>query len=260
MVGVRPRVELLGIGFDRLTAPEVVELVASGAESGRGGWVMPTNLDVLRRVYTEPEIRPLFDQADVVLADGMPLVWACRLRGAPLPERVAGSDLLEPLAGEAARRGLRIYLLGGNPGAAEGAAARLRERHPGLDVHTSSPPMGFDKDPEAFDAAVAEVVAARPAMVFAAFGFPKQERVIERLRPELPDAWCMGVGITLSFLSGELARAPAPLRRLGLEWAHRLVQEPERLARRYLVDDLSFLPTLLFEALRARRRARCAGS
>jgi N-acetylglucosaminyldiphosphoundecaprenol N-acetyl-beta-D-mannosaminyltransferase len=192
-----------------------------------------------------------------VLADGMPVVWASRLLGRPLPERVAGSSLVSTLSAGAARSGLSVYLLGGDPGTADAAAAELRRRHPMLHVAgTDCPERGFDVVPSAVDAIAERIRAARPAIVFVALGCPKQERLITRIRGAAPEAWWLGVGISFSYLSGDVRRAPAWMRRCGLEWLFRLAQEPKRLARRYLREDIPFAVRLAGLALSGRLAAR----
>jgi N-acetylglucosaminyldiphosphoundecaprenol N-acetyl-beta-D-mannosaminyltransferase len=175
------------------------------------------------------------------VADGQPIVWASRLAGTPVPERVPGSDLVLSLPEAAARAGVRVFLLGGNPGVAADAARRLQALNPGLQhVGSYCPPFGFEDDPGALDRIKDVLRAARPTLVLVGLGFPKQERLIRTLRPEFPEAWFAGVGISLSFLTGDQSRAPTMLQRLGLEWLHRLLHEPRRLFRRYVVRGLPF--------------------
>jgi N-acetylglucosaminyldiphosphoundecaprenol N-acetyl-beta-D-mannosaminyltransferase len=158
------------------------------------------------------------------------------------------------LAKRAAERGWSIYLLGGAPGAADRAAAVLQFRHAKLKMAgTCCPAMGFEKDPAAMRELREKVAAAKPDIVYVALGFPKQERVIQELRSVLPRATFIGVGISLSFIAGEVKRAPRWVQRAGLEWVHRLVQEPRRLAKRYLVDDAPFALFRLFPRAIAQR-------
>lgn len=241
---------LLGVPVDAVTLEQAGEHIVRSARAGAGGWVITPNLDILRRTVRESEFRRLYDLATLRLADGMPLVWASRLRGTPLPERVAGSDLIFTLAEKAARDGASIYLLGGNPGAAEKCAAELRSRHPTLRVAgIDCPAPGFERDGSQLDSVIRRVCDASPDIVLVALGSPKQERLIEALRGHLPRAWFLGIGITFSFVAGEVRRAPVWMRRTGLEWVHRLVQEPRRLVKRYLVDGLPFAAKLLFVSM-----------
>ncbi|HEX7008615.1 MAG TPA: WecB/TagA/CpsF family glycosyltransferase [Phycisphaeraceae bacterium] len=261
--GPWPRVTLAGVAFDAVTEPQCVGWIMDQLAAGRGGWVITPNLDHLRRAQRDQEFRRwLLEEADLVVADGMPLVWASRLQGTPLPERVAGSSLVSTLAQAAAGAGRSLFLLGGSPGAAQAAAEVLRSRYPGLIIAgTACPPIGFENDPQQMDELRQMLKEAKPDIVYMALGSPKQERLIRLLRGEQPGAWWLGVGISLSFLCGQVRRAPRWMQRVGLEWLHRLVQEPRRLARRYLLDGIPFALYLLGGAalqrgrrLKARRR------
>jgi exopolysaccharide biosynthesis WecB/TagA/CpsF family protein len=239
-------VDLCGVNLHAIDEQECVERILRGCAAGRGGVVVTPNLDHVRRCRNDAEFALLVGKADLVVADGMPLIWASKLQGTPLPARVAGSDLISSLSGAAASAGKTIFLLGGDPGTAEAAADVLRERYPGIQiVGTCCPPMGFDADARKINEVTSAVVSARPDIVFVALGSPKQERLIDRLRDRLPGTWWLGVGISFSFLSGDVKRAPRWMRATGLEWVHRLVQEPGRLAKRYLVDGIPFAARLL---------------
>lgn len=246
-------VDLMGVEIDALSGAAVVARVREGWRAGHGGTIVPANLDQLRLLHERPELAAIHEAADLVVADGTPLLWAARLQRTPLPERVAGSDLVWSLAAAAAAEGVGLFLLGGAPGAAAGAAAELERRHPGLQIAgTHSPPFGFEEDPAQLAAIERQVLASGAGLVFVALGFPKQERLIARLAPLLPSAWFLACGISLSFIAGEVARAPRWMQRLGLEWVHRLGQEPGRLAERYLVHDLPFAARLFAASLRRR--------
>jgi len=236
----------MNFDLDAVTMDGAIEHIAHAVSRGEGGWALTPNLDILRQITQNAEARVLADQTTLRLADGMPLVWASKLKRTPLPERVAGSDLLAPLCARAAREGWAVYFLGGNPGAAEDAARILRERNPALNVvGIQCPPMGFENEPSILAAIQQSLRATIPVLVFVALGSLKQERLIEKLRPVLPQAWYFGIGISFSFISGEVGRAPPWMRATGLEWVHRMIQEPRRLAGRYLRHGLPFAVRLL---------------
>jgi N-acetylglucosaminyldiphosphoundecaprenol N-acetyl-beta-D-mannosaminyltransferase len=246
-------VEVMGVRFDALTEAELVARVTSAMRAGKGGHVITPNLDIVRQAACEPAIRGMVERADFVLADGAPLVWASRVQGYPLPARVPGSDLVWSLPGAAAATGRSLFLVGGNPGDAEKAADRLRHRHPGLEIAgTLCPAMGFERDPRQVEEIVAAVTGAAPGLVMVGLSFPKQAELIERLQEAHPTAWYVGVGISLAFVAGTLRRAPSWMQRSGLEWSHRLVQEPRRLSRRYLRDGLPFAVRLFVRAAQRR--------
>ncbi|GAA3458418.1 WecB/TagA/CpsF family glycosyltransferase [Saccharothrix longispora] len=220
-----------------------------------GGAIVTANVDIVRAATRRPELAALIAESEVVVADGMPVVWAGRLAGVPVPERVTGSSLVFTLAAAAAREGRSVYLLGGNPGVPEKAADVLTARHPGLRVAgTGSPPFGFERDDALTAETVAGVVEATPDLVMVGLGFPKQENLIRLLRAELPDAWFLGCGAGIPMAAGEFTRAPGVVQKVGAEWLHRLALEPRRLAKRYLRDDLPFAFRLLGGALRTRFR------
>ncbi|HEX5996083.1 MAG TPA: WecB/TagA/CpsF family glycosyltransferase [Jiangellales bacterium] len=249
------RIVLQGVGFDPLQEHDVVQRVLSALSSRQGGQIITPNVDILRRVVLEPESRHHVESATLVVADGKPLVWASRIAGTPLPARVPGSDLIWSLSGAMARENRSVYLLGGPPGTASRASDMLRERFPELRIAGHlSPPFGFESAGERYDEMCDEVVAAQPDLIFVGLGFPKQERVIARLRPRLAATWFMGCGAAIGFVAGVHQRAPIWMQNAGLEWVHRLVAEPQRLMRRYLVHDLPFAAGLLGGSLRERSR------
>lgn len=250
-----PCVELMGIGFAAMRESEVADHIVGKAAAGEGGWLITPNLDILRQCFRDERVADLVKAADLRVADGMPLVWSSRLQGTPLPERVAGSSVVSLIAERAASPRLRVFLLGGNPGAADGAARTLLSRYPGIRIAgTYCPPLGFERNQEELGRMERAVRLATPHIILVGLGFPKQELLIQRLRPASPAAWWLGIGITFSFLSGEVRRAPPWMQRSGLEWVHRIAQEPRRLASRYLIHGIPFAARLLTVAAMQRIR------
>jgi N-acetylglucosaminyldiphosphoundecaprenol N-acetyl-beta-D-mannosaminyltransferase len=245
----RDRVDLCGMPLARLDRTELVEHVMRESERGGGGWIITANVDYLQRFESDPTAAELLRRADFIVADGVPLLWACRLRKTPLPDRVAGSDLVWLLAEQASCRHRSLYLLGGNPGAAEAAARALRLRWPGLAIAGySSPELSNPPTPRQLESLRADLAVCSPDIVYVALGAPKQDFVIDGLRECFPAAWWIGVGISLSFMSGQLKRAPRWMQAMGLEWLFRLLQEPRRLGPRYLVRNLPFAARLLLRS------------
>ncbi|WFE30202.1 WecB/TagA/CpsF family glycosyltransferase [Solwaraspora sp. WMMD791] len=233
----------------------MVDEVVTALDAGRGGQIITPNVDILRRASREPECRKHVESSTLVVADGAPLIWASRLQGDPLPARVPGSDLIWSLSAALGARGRSVYLLGGEPGTAVRAAEVLRAAFPQLVIAGElSPPFGFDTSEEQLAAICAEVTAAAPDLVYVGLGFPKQERLIARLRPLLPGTWFMGCGAAIGFVAGVHRRAPRWMQRTGLEWVHRLLGEPHRLMRRYLLHDVPFALRLLGGSARNRLR------
>jgi N-acetylglucosaminyldiphosphoundecaprenol N-acetyl-beta-D-mannosaminyltransferase len=248
-----PTVDLAGVGVATVTRDQVVDHLFGALAEGVGGWVITFNVDYLRRFVADPAVRRLYADANLIVADGVPLLWAARLQGTPLPERVAGADLVWLLAERAALEGRSLYLLGGNEGVGEEAARRLVDRWPSLRIAgTASPRISSDPTEAELASILRSLRQAEPDLIYVAFGLPKEERVIAALRSALPRAWWIGVGAGLSFATGDVRRAPQWMQRAGVEWVHRLVQEPRRLARRYLIEDLPFTLRLLAASWRRR--------
>lgn len=253
-------ITLTRVGIHAITEQGVIDHILAGLGKGHGGWVITPNLDHLRRCQMDAEFAGHYREANLIVADGMPLIWAAKLQGTPLPERVAGSSLIWTLSAAAADEDRSIFLFGGEPGTAKAAAEVLTRRYPGLRVvGTACPRHGFENDPKQMASLRRQLLEARPDIIFVALGSPKQERLIAQLRRELPQAWWLGVGISFSFVCGKVKRAPRWMQQLGLEWIHRLIQEPRRLARRYLLEDLPFAFHLAVWAL-TNRVMRLAGA
>jgi exopolysaccharide biosynthesis WecB/TagA/CpsF family protein len=384
------RVRIGGEWFDSVTEQTVAGRVLSALAANRGGRILTPNVDILRHASHSAEVRRFIADATLIVADGMPLIWASRLAGTPLPERVTGSGLIWTLSQALATAHHSIYVLGGEPTStplppalvadpcatapssaalpsrsaaasltspvlfepsslaapsppfagthpmqpfattlvatgtaslsgitvplarsaadapvagspfalraaapalapastgcspnrreptlsraeaeahrsgvavtstfdnAHRAATALSSAFPGLRVAGShAPAFGFDRDPPAYATVLSGVIDAKPDLVYVGLGFPKQERVISDLRAALPKSWFLGCGAAINFVVGQARRAPFWMQRSGLEWAHRLAQEPARLAGRYLAHDAPYAMKLLASAAVQRRR------
>lgn len=236
-------VELLDMRIDRVTSEEAVRQIAA---SRKGGCVLTPNLQHLREFRRSPRVAAAYRRCELVVPDGIPLIWASRLKGTPLPGRVCGADLIFPLSAAAAENGRSLFLLGGAPGTAEQAGDELSRRYPGLRIcGTHCPQLGFEKSPPALAEIEARVVEAEPDLVYIGLPLEKQLIVMEMLRPVAPQAWQIGLGVSFSFIAGDVRRAPELFQRSGLEWLFRLSQEPRRLARRYLVEGIPFFFLLM---------------
>jgi len=231
--------EILALEFEQ--AAEALENRA--ASPARPTCVVVTpNVDHLTRLdRATPEFRAMYASADAIFADGMPLVWASRhFSDTPLPGRVTGSDLFVRLAQRAGQRGLPIFVLGGQPGEEAQLSAELAARFPGLRAEVFSPSMQFDPHGAEGHEALRRIESTRPAIVFACLGMPKQELWAMGHRNEIDASVVMCVGAALEFALGHKRRAPAWMQRAGFEWLWRLLSEPRRLWRRYLVQSLRF--------------------
>jgi N-acetylglucosaminyldiphosphoundecaprenol N-acetyl-beta-D-mannosaminyltransferase len=249
----RPFVEIEGIRFDALTEQQTIDLVLEASSRGCGGTVITPNVDIVRQL-TRPSNRALAHAADLVLCDGMPLLWCSRILGRPIPERVTGSSLITTLSLAVLRRGGAVVLIGGQPGSALKAArvlTRSAQRESSA-VRALSPPIGFEHVRAEMNRIHRLLAEAKPAVVFIGLGFPKQEKLAEQLRQDYPHCWFIGCGGSIAMLSGEVARAPVWVRRMGFEWLFRFLQEPTRLFRRYFVLDMPYAFGLLMRAAQTR--------
>jgi N-acetylglucosaminyldiphosphoundecaprenol N-acetyl-beta-D-mannosaminyltransferase len=244
------RVPLMGVRIDCVTERQVTAHVISSIRAGVGGWIATPNVQHLRVISEQPELLRLVNEANFRVADGMPLLWASRLQGTPLPERITGAGLTLSLAAAAAKAGSSIFLLGGDPGDAEAAATVLKRLNPDLKIAgVSCPAPGFERDPLQMAEIGNTLRSAKADLVYSCFGFPKQEMVIRALREYLPSAWFLGLGGSLAIVSGRTRRAPGWIQGIGMEWAWRLGLEPRRLFHRYIVKDLPFFFRLLGNAI-----------
>ena len=243
--------------MSRIDERQCIQHVMDELSAGRGGWFVPFNLDVLRLYVHDEAFAELVAPASFFVADGMPLIWASRLQGQPLPERVCGSNMILSMNAAAAEHGRTVFLLGGAEGVADAAADELRRRYAGINiVGTCCPPFGFEKDPQQLDAIRDAVLAAAPDLCYVALGCPKQEKLIRHLQPHLPNTWFTGVGASFDFVTGKVKRAPKWMQHTGLEWVHRIFQDPKRLLKRYLIEDVPFAIRLLVGSLFRRFRRR----
>ena len=236
------RVKLIGTWIDDVSMDEAIARIEALIRRRQPPAVVVTpNVDHLIKLQRDPEFQAIYAAADLVLADGQPLLWAASLLGTPLKEKVSGSDLFVRFAPVAAASEHRLFFMGGQPGAAAESARRLTAQHPGLNVvGTACPDYGFERDPQQNGALIEQIRAAEPDVLFVGLGAPKQEKWIHAHRDALGVPVSIGVGASFDFVAGMVKRAPRPLPALGLEWSWRLLMEPRRLWRRYLVEDSRF--------------------
>jgi N-acetylglucosaminyldiphosphoundecaprenol N-acetyl-beta-D-mannosaminyltransferase len=222
-----------GLPFAPLTRAQALEAVVNLVEAGQPSFFITANTHYAMLTKESPDLRAINTRAVFVLADGAPLVWASRWKKAPLPERVAGSDLIFDLCGEAARCGYRVFLLGGAEGVADEAARRLAQHHPGLKVVGTESPPYRDLTSEEQDELIRRIQFAAPDILILASTMPRGERWIAANYERLGVPLCVNLGAGLDFAAGRIRRAPLRLQKLGLEWAYRMFLEPSRLAPRY---------------------------
>ena len=248
---------VLGVPIDDVTLGEAVDRIAAMVDTGRATrrihQVATVNADFIVNAFEDTELRRILGRTDLSIPDGMIVVWATRLLGYPVRERTTGIDLLPALAERAADAGYRTVFFGGAPGVADRAATILRERHPGAAITAVEAPL-VAPDGTMDVAALEKLRHAEPDIVCVALGNPKQEKWIARHGEAVGAPVYIGVGGSLDFLTGVTRRAPVRMQRSGLEWLHRTVSEPQRLTRRYARDFRVFVPQVVRQAWRGRRR------
>lgn len=227
-------VAILGVPIDNLSMDDVMRVVEDRITEGGFHQIATANVDFLIQSIHDDELHEILCRCDLVLPDGMPLVWASRLMGRALKERVAGADLVPRLVELSARRGYRVFLLGAEEESSARAAAWMEEHYPGVSIVGRYSPEFKPLDQMDNHEILRRIEAARPDILLVAFGNPKQEKWIAMHRHRLNVPLCIGIGASLDFLSGKVSRAPKWMQASSLEWAYRLSQEPTRLAKRYL--------------------------
>jgi N-acetylglucosaminyldiphosphoundecaprenol N-acetyl-beta-D-mannosaminyltransferase len=249
------RVWIWGVPFSPLTRAGATALVIKLVEARRPSMFVTANTHYTMLTNANPNLGEINSKAAFVLADGAPLVWASRLKGTPLPERVAGSDLILDLCELAAAKNYRPFLLGGAPGVAEAAARQLVSRFPGLQIAGTACPSNIGGSDDDCDALIEQVRDSRADLLFAALGQPKGELWLARHLDRLSVPACVQIGASLDFIAGRVSRAPAWVQKIGMEWAYRLSLEPTRLAPRY-ARNAGFLAKKIMDDLVPRRFAR----
>jgi N-acetylglucosaminyldiphosphoundecaprenol N-acetyl-beta-D-mannosaminyltransferase len=248
------RVDVLGLGVDRVDMTQALARCEELIRVGGVSHYVAVNVAKVIAARTDRRLREIVHEAALVSADGQPIVWASRLLGDPLPERVAGIDLMEALLELAEERGYGVFIVGARDDVLRRAVERLRERHRRLRIvgHRD----GYFPDSES-DAICAEIRRTRPHILFVAMSSPRKDYWVADHAQELEVPLILGVGGSIDVIAGETRRAPRWMRRAGLEWLFRLVQEPRRLWRRYFTTNARF-GLLLVRAIagRAVRRAR----
>jgi N-acetylglucosaminyldiphosphoundecaprenol N-acetyl-beta-D-mannosaminyltransferase len=239
----KPRLSLGAVAIDTHSPAALIDDAIGHALQGKGTRQVATvNAQFYVLAQKHERFRECLDRADYLCADGMPIVWACNRFGKTQVDRIAGVDLIERLCKRGAADGLRVYLLGGTPGAAEATARLLSQRYPGVAIAgVNCPEIGFERREESLRPVIDKIARARPQILFVGLGAPKQELLIHDHIKPLRVPLAVGVGGSFEILSGVLERAPLWMQASGLEWAFRLWQEPKRLWKRYLIGNVEFL-------------------
>jgi N-acetylglucosaminyldiphosphoundecaprenol N-acetyl-beta-D-mannosaminyltransferase len=246
------RVNICDVGIDSYSFQQVIDLITDHAlHSQVPEYVVTPNAHHLLLLQQDQYFREIYQNAFLSVPDGVPLLWAAKFLGTPLNDRVNGTDLFEQLCAIAAQKQLRVFFLGGRPGAAEKVATVLQARYPNLKiVGTYCPPYGFERDAAELNRINTEVIAAAPHILFVGLGAPKQEKWIYEHYQSLGVPISIGIGVSFEFVADMVKRAPILMQKLGLEWLFRLVVEPKRLWKRYIIGNPAFVGLVIKQKIR----------
>lgn len=225
--------------IDDLTLEEAVEHIEHCIKTRKIGQVITPNVDQIVRLEWDEYFREICENCELLLVDGHPLLWIAKLYGKPFKQKVCGSDLVPVLCEMASKKGYSVFFLGAAPGVAKIAADRMVEQYPGLTIAgTYSPPLGFEKDREELDKINTLLLKSKADMLFVGMGVPKQDIFIYENMKQYQIPVSFSIGGTIDFIAGKQKRAPRWIRNLGFEWLYRLFQDPKRMFRRYIINDL----------------------
>jgi len=240
----KQRIEIMGCMIDNISMEETLQTIEEFIKSGQPHQHVVVNVDKLVKASRDQDLRRIINECALINVDGMPVVWASRLLGKPLKERVAGVDLFESLMRRSAEKGWRVFLLGAREEVISGVKQIYQQKYPGLII--AGYRNGYWK-PEEEAGVVEQIKSAKADLLFVAISSPKKEQFLDRYQAEMKIPFAMGVGGTFDVAVGKVKRAPLWMQKSGFEWFYRFLQEPRRMFKRYFIDDMAFFWLLLKE-------------
>jgi N-acetylglucosaminyldiphosphoundecaprenol N-acetyl-beta-D-mannosaminyltransferase len=237
----KSRANVLGVGVHAIDLSSAADVIESAVYEGRKGYICATGVHGVMEAQRDPRFRTILNQALLVTPDGTPTVWIGRIQGHSTMQRVFGPDLMLEVCRRSAGTGIRHFFYGGKPGIAVELAESLRRRFPGLKVAGTFTPPFRPLEPSEQLSLERQLETARPDIVWVGLSTPKQERFMADNFRRLPCKIMIGVGAAFDIHTGHVKDAPKWIKDTGLQWAHRLCQEPGRLWKRYLVNNSAFL-------------------
>lgn len=236
------KVNIIGTNIDNVNMYETLRYIHELLRSDTFSYVVTANVDHLMKLRKDKVFRTIYQEANLVVADGVPLVWASKIIGTPLKERVNGTDLFLCVCEESSKKGYSIFLLGGNKGVARQTCKVLEKKFPGIKfAGYYCPEFGFEEKIDECLRIQNLIANSNASILFVGLGAPKQEKWIKKFGSGCQVRLAIGVGASFSFVTGDMRRAPIWMQRCGLEWFWRLLNEPRRLWRRYLIKDIPFI-------------------
>lgn len=240
------RIQFMNTQIDNLTMSETLQEIDALIQKKQPAYVVTPNVDHIVQLEKDKELREVYQNADLILTDGKPLLWIAKWYGTPIKEKISGSDLFPFLCKMAAEKHYTMFLLGAAQGVAQKAAENLMKKYQGLEVvGTYSPPFGFEKNQLEMKKIRDMIHEAKPDILIVGLGCPKQEKFILHNYKILNVPISLGLGASIDFEAGNVKRAPKWMSNYGLEWLFRITQDPKRMAKRYLIDDLSIIKIAL---------------
>jgi N-acetylglucosaminyldiphosphoundecaprenol N-acetyl-beta-D-mannosaminyltransferase len=248
-----PRANVLGVGVHAINLGLALDILDASISSGKKGYVCVTGVHGVMEAQRNAKFRDILDQALLVTPDGMPTVWVGRLQGHERMRRVFGPDLMLEVCRRSVTSGHTHFLCGGKPGVAEQLGAVLKQRFPALRVVGTYTPPFRALSPEEESQFIAAISQVRPSIVWVGMSTPRQESFMSRYIQRLETGLMIGVGAAFDMHTGKIKDAPYWIKQGGLQWMHRLAQEPSRLWKRYLVNNSGFVMKLAFQMCGAKR-------
>ncbi|MDG6879461.1 putative N-acetylmannosaminyltransferase [Clostridium perfringens] len=232
----------LNIEVDNLTMNEAIDRAEELIIKKKPSYVVTPNVDHIVKLEIDKEFQDVYKNADLILTDGMPLIWISKMRGNPIKEKISGSDFFPKLCERAAEKGYSLFLLGAAEGVAAKAAKNLKEKYEGLNiVGTYSPSYGFEKKDDEIKMIIEMINETKPDILAVGLGAPKQEKFLYKYKNELNAPISLAIGASIDFEAGNINRAPRWMQNCGLEWFYRLCKEPKRMFKRYVIDDFKII-------------------
>lgn len=237
------KIPFMGIHIDNLDTNELVEHIFECVNRKTPVHIVGVNVDQIVTVENNSTSKRIFQEAELVFIDGKPIKWMCTILGRPAKKCIPGPDLMEYVCKKGADKGIRVFLLGAGPGVAKKCGEILEEKYPGIVVTGSySPPLGFQKDPQEINRINRMLKESKSDLLFVGMGSPKQDIFIYENMATYQIPVSFSIGAALDFIAGNVKRAPRWMVHCGLEWLHRVSQNPKRLWKRYFIQDMAIIP------------------
>lgn len=240
------RITFLNTEIDNLTMSEAIGEIDKLVINRKPSYVVTPNVDHIVKLEKDEEFKEVYKNADLILTDGMPLIWISKMKSTPIKEKVSGSDLFPKVCELAAKKGHKIFLLGAAEGVAAKAAENLKKKYTRLNiVGAYSPSYGFEKKEDEIEKIIKIINEVKPDILAVGLGAPKQEKFLYKYKDKLNVPVSLAIGASIDFEAGNIERAPVFMQKCGLEWFYRLCKEPKRMFKRYIIDDMKILGLIL---------------